>query len=410
MSAAMLRLRTRSTSVLLGIIASLAIMAAAPAAESAARDTGPWDMTKLKSPPAFTWGTTTGVVREVYYEGEPLAGKPTRVFAYYARPEGPGPFPAMLLVHGGGGQAFSQWAELWAKRGYAALAMDTAGQGPGKKRMDDGGPNQDDQGKFRDFNDTEVNQMWTYHAVAAVVRGHSLLASLPEVDPARIGMTGISWGGYLTCIVTGVDDRLKVSVPVYGCGFLHENSAWIGRLAKMKPEQRERWVRWFDPSRYLPEVSCPILFVNGTNDFAYPLDSYQKSYRAVPGHIDLCIRVAMPHGHSVGWAPVEIGLFVDSVLTGGVPLATIEPMQTKGNGVQATFSSKTPIVTAQLHYTTDGGAWQQRKWQSIPAKLAGNTASADLPSERPLVYYLSITDDRRALVSTPHAVLSEEAK
>ena len=27
----------------------------------------------------------------------------------------------------------------------------------------------------------------------------------------------------------------------------------------------------------------PILFVNGTNDFAYPLDSYQKSYRAVPG-------------------------------------------------------------------------------------------------------------------------------
>jgi len=29
-------------------------------------------------------------------------------------------------------------------------------------------------------------------------------------------VTGISWGGYLTCIVAGIDDRLKAAVPVYG--------------------------------------------------------------------------------------------------------------------------------------------------------------------------------------------------
>ena len=35
-----------------------------------------------------------------------FGGKPTRVFGYYARPRsGDGPFPAMLLVHGGGGRA-----------------------------------------------------------------------------------------------------------------------------------------------------------------------------------------------------------------------------------------------------------------------------------------------------------------
>ncbi len=42
----------------------------------------------------------------------------------------------------------------------------------------------------------------------------------------------------------------------------------------------KRWVENFDPSRYLPGRKMPVLFVNGTNDFAYPLDSYQKSYRA----------------------------------------------------------------------------------------------------------------------------------
>ena len=56
------------------------------------------------------------------------------------------------------------------------------------------------------------------------------------MDRRRIGITGISWGGYLTCIVAGLDDRLKVAVPVYGCGFLGDDSVWkAGSLAKMTP-------------------------------------------------------------------------------------------------------------------------------------------------------------------------------
>ena len=57
-----------------------------------------------------------------------------------------------------------------------------------------------------------IQDMWSYHAVAAVVRGHSLLRSLPNVDAERIGVTGISWGGYLTCIVAGVADRFRHAV------------------------------------------------------------------------------------------------------------------------------------------------------------------------------------------------------
>ena len=113
--------------------------------------TGPWDLKALKQPPKATWGKTSGLVREVYYEGEPLGGKATRVFAYYAHPkEGKGPFPGMVLLHGGGGQAFAEWATLWAERGYAALAMDLAGHGPDRVRLPDGAPDQDDGVKFRE--------------------------------------------------------------------------------------------------------------------------------------------------------------------------------------------------------------------------------------------------------------------
>ncbi|MHB8902992.1 MAG: hypothetical protein ACYC6Y_29885, partial [Thermoguttaceae bacterium] len=119
---------------------------------AAERHTGPWDMAHLKTVPACTWGERKGLVREVYYEGEPLEGKPTRVFGYYGCPENAaGPLPGMVLVHGGGGTAFPEWAELWAKRGYAALAMDLAGCGPGQKRLADGGPGQGHPEKFHDF-------------------------------------------------------------------------------------------------------------------------------------------------------------------------------------------------------------------------------------------------------------------
>jgi dienelactone hydrolase len=378
------------------------------------RATGPWDVEALlKATPPATFGPARGEVREVTYEGAKIDGKPTRIFGYYARPaSGDGPFPAMLLVHGGGGHAFEEWARLWAGRGYVALAMDLAGHGADRKRLPDGGPDQDDQTKFRDFDPADPTSMWTYHAVAAVLKGHALLSAQKEVDPGRIGITGISWGGYLTCIVAGVDDRIKVAVPVYGCGFLHEDSYWKPeRFDKVAPERRDRWVNAFDPSKYLPGVTCPILFVNGTNDFAYPLDSYRRSYQAVPGFetLDnpdrLCVTLRMPHGHEQGWAPKEIGLFVDGVLKGGEPLAKLAPPTIAGGKAAAKVVAKIPIEKAELLYAVDAGPWQQRGWKAVAAKLLDGAVEADLPPERPLVFFLNVVDRRGSVASSPHVLV-----
>src|SRR5690242_11850082 len=111
-------------------IFAVALFGACSSIPKRASRIGPWNMAELKQTPAADWGSRTGLVQEVYYQGEPYHGKPTRVFAYLGRPAtGTGPFPAMVLVHGGGGKAFRDWAEHWAKRGYVALAMDTAGCG-----------------------------------------------------------------------------------------------------------------------------------------------------------------------------------------------------------------------------------------------------------------------------------------
>ena len=254
----------------------------------------PWDVKRLQeTTPEFEWLQREGPVRSLTYRGEPYQGHPTRVFAYYASPATVGdtsaqrPYPGIVLVHGGGGKAFSDWAELWAKHGYAAIAMDLAGCGPDGDRLPDGGPGQGDDTKFGNI-DGPVTDQWTYQAVSAVILAHSWLLHTDDIDPQRTAVTGISWGGYLTCIVAGLDSRFKVAMPVYGCGFLHENSAWkVGQLDPMTPERREKWVTLWDPSQYIGSAAMPVVFLNGTNDFAYPMDSYAKTCRLVQGEKNL---------------------------------------------------------------------------------------------------------------------------
>ena len=405
-------------------LAAATLLLAGVLSSAAARDggTGPWDLRELRRAPKFeVLGTEEvreklkgeGEARDVslsrlLYEAEPWQGRPTRVFAYYARPSGNvRKLPGVVLVHGGGGKAFPEWARMWAARGYAALAMDLRGNGPDEKRLPDGGPDLADEWAFHRLKEG-VKNAWSYHAVADVIRGISLLRERPEVDRNRIGITGISWGGYTTSIVMSLDDRLKAAVPVYGCGYLHENSAWTPILQKLPEDERRTWIENFDPSSYLPRCKIPVLWMNGTNDFAYPLDSYQKSYRAVSGPRTLCITVKMPHSHVGGWERDEIAFYLDSILRPGpehVPPPTILGVSVRGDKVVMGVEAPSAMKSAAIHWTTDlNKPWQEREWHTERAEVLGlSEVEATLPKSRPAVYFLTATDVRGAVVSTEHA-------
>jgi len=377
----------------------------------------PWDMDVLSVAPRVWEDPNRSVedVEAIFYEGVPWQGKPTRVFAYYGLPEAAAgqAVPAMVLVHGGGGSAFIPWVRLWVGRGYAAIAMDTCGciSGGGYQnhpRHERGGPG--GWGGFEQL-DWPVTDQWTYHAVADVILGHSLIRSLPEVDAERTGVTGISWGGYLTCIVAGVDHRFQFAAPVYGCGFLGENSAWLGTFEKMGPTKARKWLQWWDPSQYLPRAKMPMLWVTGTNDFAYPMDSLQKSYRLPQSARTLCVRVRMPHAHGgPGENPEEIHAMANAMLRDAAPLARITGTGREDAAAWVTYESGTPVVKADLNYTTDTGRWQDRTWHTLPAALdtRARKASAGLPEEV-TVYYFNLIDERDLVVSTEHEEILSRA-
>ncbi len=387
---------------------------------------GPWNLTALKSQvPAMKWVKQESAVHSLTYAGEPFNGQPTEVFAFYASPitlgEAPAgtKFPGVVLIHGGGGTAFAEWVYLWAKRGYAAIAMDLSGSRPSdptydpktgkpvghqsdaklRTRLPNGGPNHGHSEKF-DSIGGDTSDDWPFHAAASVIRAHSLLRSFPEVEAERTAVTGISWGGYTTCLVASLDDRFKAAVPVYGCGFLFEGESVQKPSIDKLGERRADWIREYDPSSLLPRCRVPILFVNGTNDVHYPLDSYMKSFERVPGEKQMRIEVNMRHGHPPGWAPEEIGLFIDSKCRGGQPLPVPGQPVIEGEQVRVPVQSTTALKQARLHYTTDTGLRSKRQWTSVPAVLGEGVVTAPKPPAEANTWFLTITDARDAMVST----------
>jgi dienelactone hydrolase len=356
-------------------------------------------------------------MKPVFYKGLPYQGKPTRIFAWYGMPDNATKkkkVPGIVLVHGGGGTAFADWIRLWNSRGYAAIAMDTCGGVPAwteNPHCQSLWPRHEHSGPagWGNYAQAELpaNEQWMYHAVAAVVIGHSLLRSFPEVNPDQTGLTGISWGGVLTCIAAGIDNRFAFAVPVYGCGFLDDECC--GLYNRLTDDQKliDKWLKLWDPAIYLKTATMPFLWVNGTNDFAFPLSALQKSYRLTKGEKRLSIQVRMPHGHGgLGENPPEIHDFAQSVIAGKDLPPFIGEIKTKNNVASAVFKSSRQIVKAEFNFTRASGMWQDRTWNTIAASLNNgqSTISAAIPYAA-TAYYFNLFDAEGRVYSSPNTLL-----
>lgn len=389
-----------------------------------------WDFAALSAAPNFRWLERSKPIHSLIYEGLPYQGRVAEVFAWYANPVTMGEvaevpesrFPAVVLIHGGGGTAFAKWVHLWAKRGYAAIAMDLGAHQPPHLEYDSstgellgdvtkdienrtslktGGPTQTAPDKF-DSVERDPEHHWPRHAVANAILAHSLLRSFDEVDAERTAITGISWGGYTTCITASVDPRFQAAVPVYGCGFLYEGeSNQKPEIDKLSPESREKWIELYDPSSHLPHSRVPLFFVNGTHDPHYPLDSHVRTVGLPLGPVAVRIEPQMLHSHEHGWAPKEIGWFIDSYCRpGSDSLPQLGAPKIAGDSIVVIYTSAVPVKSATLHYTADTGPRDQRTWQQSAAMITADSIIVPLYPRGTNTWFINVTDQRGAMVST----------
>lgn len=360
-----------------------------------------WDREQLQAEPIVHWAPEldVGDVRAVFLESVPWRGRETRAFGYFGLPalvEGES-VPAMVLIHGGGGSAFVPWVEMWTRRGYAAIAIDTCGAiGLGAyshpRHAWSGPPG---WGGF-DQIDWPLSDQWAFHAVSAVARATSFIASRPGVDASRVGVTGVSWGGYLASLHSGVDPRAAFVAPVYGAGHLSRFSRWKQRIWQLGERRARRWEEAWDPAHYLSEAKMPFLWIAGTNDSAFDLEAISSSAALGAGEAHFSIRPGMIHDHGgPGERPAEIHRMADAILRGRVEqrLMTVAVTSTQSGEIVAAVSEEPQLSSAELWFTRDRGTPERRTWQSQGAShdRGSSTVRAALPEDA-AAYFISVTD------------------
>lgn len=184
--------------------------------------------------------------------------------------------PAILYVcgHSGRGRdgnktAFQSHGLWFARHGYVCLVVDTLQLGEIAAIH---------HGTYRE-------QRWWWHSrgytSAGVecwngVRGIDYLTSRDDIDPARIGVTGISGGGAATFWVAAADERVAAACPVSGMADLESyvgNRVINGHCDCMFLDNTFQWPWTRIAALIAPR---PLLFVNSDNDAIFPMDANDR--------------------------------------------------------------------------------------------------------------------------------------
>lgn len=385
----------------------------------------------------------------------------SEIFAVIASPKTPGKHPGMLVLHGGGQSAAVEQAIAWAQRGYVAVAPDLPGIADPKKVTLSKGPWSSfkyGEGRWKATPDGGASIL--FDAVLAAMKSLELLRLQPDVDPSRIGVVGISWGGYMTTMVCALaGEKVRAGFSVFGCGFYEYTAQENGPkspLGALSPEERERWLAQLDPGRRAPAMKSAFFIAGASNDFFFWPRAVQATLNAISGEKNHLFapnanhKALVPGGSPSGskpaspaspfvptafqpyptsgegkdlWLTMEEPYF-DYYLKGlGKPLPQVTVRPTRDNSLACfDVSAPHPLTKVEIYWAkalppeaaTDPAvmtkAIKERQWIPLPAtKGAGNTFEAKLPPEA-VVWFAQVSDDRPVTVSGDLVELSLSAE
>jgi dienelactone hydrolase len=195
----------------------------------------------------------------------PLGG---RVPARLGLPDGAGPFPAILLMHGSDGhiERFTGVARQYVQLGAAVLLIDAPHIRPGGHvstgMMGDSWPYL-----------TEQDRLDQIQLVVDLQRAIDILIERSDINPDRLAYIGYSYGGAMGGLLAGIEQRIKAYILVVGDGGLVEHSSQPLENG-MPSHWSARWIEamWpIEPIHYVGRAEpASLLFQNGLRDELVP--------------------------------------------------------------------------------------------------------------------------------------------
>jgi dipeptidyl aminopeptidase/acylaminoacyl peptidase len=184
-------------------------------------------------------------------------------------------YPSILEIHGGPWTQYGKFMmhefNYFASNGYVVFFTNPrGGRGYGEEHSkaiwgDWGGPALADLMAFTDF-----------------------VAKKPYIDSKRMGVTGGSYGGYMTLWVVGHTDRFKAAVTqrcvsnmisMWGSSDFN----WTFQFPAQSGAPQEDFKKLWDmsPVKYLGECSTPTLVIHNEQDHRCPIEQGEQAYVAL---------------------------------------------------------------------------------------------------------------------------------
>jgi dienelactone hydrolase len=280
--------------------------------------------------PQLSSTTDVGNLRVERVKFTPEAGQDAVAVIY--RPKEEKKYPAIIVQHFLGGSKDHPVMGLFlpqlAQRGFVVAAID--GRYRGERQ----------NGKSLEAAMVESLRTGKGHPFLVdttydILRLTDYLETRPDVDAARIGMTGFSEGGIITWMAAAADDRIKVAAPVIGVTTFKDMLEMAdgpevqARLQQFEPVLKEyardlgekevnakvlqmAWTKLvpgmvdrFDAPNILPLIAPrPLLILSHEQDELFPVEGARKAYAAtktrytelkVEDHLDFRVAPGLKH-------------------------------------------------------------------------------------------------------------------
>src|SRR5213075_463590 len=214
-------------------------------------------------------------------------------------PEGEGPFPVVVMVHGGPESqfqhaylpSFTPFTQYLVSRGYAVAAPNVRGStGYGKR--------------FEHLDDVEKR----LDSVRDLASLHTWLAARPSIDGARAVVYGRSYGGYMVLAALAFQPELwAAGIECVGISSLVtflENTSPYRRAAREREygslERDRDFLLEASPMTHIDAIRAPLFIQHGANDPRVPVTESRHIHRVLSEKGIRCeLLVFEDEGHAI---------------------------------------------------------------------------------------------------------------